>query len=300
VRITAILVIIFSIGINFVFADGVSIDKFVDSQHMTEQLEDVTIPEKKSPISIPTLNGTGYVFNIPTPMATIFLERECQKGKRVIDIGCGFSDIPIEAIKNGVSEYIANDISKDHLKILVKKAIDVFGKSNLTNLKVLHGQVPNVLGELQGKYDAIFADKVIHFFSPSEIRDFIHWAKNALNKNGRLYVTVSSVYGILGQHDDYKAKYLQNLENGEEFPGCFADVMSKLRESGKDLVTIIPECMVLFSKVDLENLFKSNGMKIIHSCSLKVLFEKEFGWGIVENENYENPGDFIEIIVEKY
>ena len=299
IKTISVLVTVCYFGGSVVLANSMTVKEFVDTQDMSMQLEQIVIPGKGEGVSVSTLNGTGYVFNVPMPIANIFLKKECCNGKRVVDIGCGFNYIPIKALENGVSEYVANDISSDHLKILVKKAMSVLDENKLANLRMLHGSAPSILAELDGKYDAIFADKVIHFFSPSEIKDFVNLTKNLLTEKGRIYVTVSSVYGILGQNDDYKTTYLQNLKNGKEFPGYFTDVFSKFKEFGNDSIIILPEQMILFSKTDLENFFKINGMKVVHSCSLRVLHKDELGWEIVENESHNNYSDFIEIVVEK-
>ncbi|MDR1488414.1 MAG: class I SAM-dependent methyltransferase [Holosporales bacterium] len=265
-----------------------------------KSVADVEIPEVISQTRSPTLNGNGYVFFVPTPVAEEFLKKECCFGKRVIDVGVGFSNIPIKGIENGVSEYVANDISEDHLKILVKRTISALGEEKLSNLKMLCGRAPEVLTKLSGKYDAILADKVIHFFTPDEVKSFIGWAKSALTKKGRIYVTAVSIYSGLGRNDVYKKQYLQNLKDGKEFPGYFSDIMSKFEKSGAIPEKFkVPEQMILFSKADLEKVFQDNGMKVVYSCSLRMP-EKENGkWETFEDEDYDNSGLVVGIIAEK-
>lgn len=263
-------------------------------------VDDVKIPEKNQFGESPTLNGAGYVFFHITPIGKLFLNEECLPGKRVVDIGCGFSDIPIKALEREISEYTASDISEDHLKILVKKAGDIFGKDKLSKLKLLHGKAPNIMLRLHGKYDAIFADKVIHFFSPNEIEYFIELAKSFLVTKGRIYITATSIYSKFGNNASYKKQYAQRIKEGKKFPGYFHDVMSKLEKSEKVIYSNKgPDEMILFSKPDLENLFKRHGMKVTFSCSLKMPEKDNLEWKIFEGESYDNPSDFVGIIAEK-
>ena len=141
-----------------------------------------------------TLNGTGYVFFTPSPITENFLKQECVPGAKILDIGTGFSNMPIVALKNASLEYWANDISKTHLDILLKKAQSEIPNQNLNNLTILEGKVPNILHSIQCKFDAILADKVIHFFTPDEIKDFISVSKLLLKKEGKIYIIVASPY----------------------------------------------------------------------------------------------------------
>ncbi len=260
----------------------------------------VKIPEKNQFGESPTLNGAGYVFFRITPIGKLFLNEECFPGKRVVDIGCGFRDIPIKAIEKGISEYTASDISEDHLKILVKRARETVGKDKLSKLKLLVGKAPDIMSRLQGKYNAIFADKVMHFFTPDEIERFIELSKSFLVAKGRIYITTTSIYSKLGNNASYKKQYAQKTKEGKNFPGHFPDVMSKLEESEKVIYSNKgPDEMVLFSKTDLENLFKRHGMKIVFSCSLKMVEEENLEWKVFEGESYDNPSDFVGIIAEK-
>src|SRR5436309_99764 len=81
-------------------------------------LEPVKIPAKVDLERTPTLNKTGYVFHIISPVARQFLDDEIKPKHHVMEIGTGFSEVPIEAIKRGCGAYIANDVSLEHLKIL--------------------------------------------------------------------------------------------------------------------------------------------------------------------------------------
>lgn len=218
-----------------------------------------------------TLNGTGYVFFIPSQISYKFLQQECVPGKKVLEIGAGFGDLPIEALQNGVSEYYANDISNEHLEILLRK-VKLKVATRMDNIKILSGKAPDILRSVSEKFDAILADKVIHFFTPNEIKKFLKQAKSLLKSGGKLYISVASPYskkycGVLNE-------YLDKKKRGDAFPGYFTDIMSRLNQHqdvDKNYQNYeVPNAMVLFARTDLIKLIKNNGMEVEASYSLKI------------------------------
>lgn len=226
-----------------------------------------------------TLNGTGYVFFTPSQISREFLEIECTSGKRVLEIGAGFGDLPIEALKRGCSEYYANDISKDHLKILFHKAQQQV-PDKLENLKIISGKVPDILKRIDKKFDAIIADKVIHFFTPTEIIEFLELAKTLLRKNGKLYITTASPYSK--RYNRIRDDYLSRKKQGDDFPGYFTDVMERLNHSkviDKNYQGYqVPDAMVLFAREDLVKLLEKHDMRVTQSYSLKIPTSENPEW----------------------
>lgn len=219
-----------------------------------------------------TLNNTGYIFFTFTPVTKKFLDKEATAGKRLLEIGAGFSNVPIEAIKQNISEYVANDISQEHLDILQQKIIKLGKNISKEKLTFLVGKSPEILKKVNGKFDAILADKVIHFLSPGEINEFIEITKSLLVKEGKIYITMASPYSA--RYKNVLSQYLRNKKNGEEFPGYFKDITNRLNQSesiDKNYPTYkVPDSMVLFAREDLVRLFESRGMKVISSYSMKL------------------------------
>lgn len=242
-------------------------------------LDDVKTPEIMEGNKSPTLNGTGYIFFTISPVGKSFLEQECKPGKRVFEIGSGYNNIPIIALKNGVEEYVANDLSMDHLKILIKRVQQENQGSLIHNLFIMQGKAPSELPSIQHKYDAILMDKVIHFLNPDEISQLIEWSKAALKKGGRLYVTAASPYSKL--YARLLPEYLKRQEERYEFPGHFKNIMGSI---DKNIAQQnyqnykVPDEMVLFSRPDLVSLFQNHELKVISSCSLKLPTESTNEW----------------------
>jgi ubiquinone/menaquinone biosynthesis C-methylase UbiE len=244
-----------------------------------------------------TLNGTGYVFFSLSPLTKIFLRDECLPSKRVVDIGTGFSEVPIIALQKSVLEYVANDISKEHLDILLNKAKLKVSSHSLNNLTLLPGKAPEILNNIERKVDAILADKVIHFFTPNEIKDFIIKSNAILKAEGKIYVTAASPYSK--RYNQVLKQYVEKQKAGEEFPGHFVDIMDRLEQSEETKKNYpqfkVPNSMVLFTRADLVKLFSTNGMKILASYSLKIPTDNHSEW----IECLDQESNVVGIIAQK-
>ena len=225
------------------------------------------------------MNGMGYIFYTISPLGMAFLKNECNAEKCVIEIGSGYNNIPIEALKQGVAEYVANDISLEHLKILLNRAKQKISQEAFDHLFFIAAKAPDELPLQRQKYDAILIDKVLHFFSPQEINKFIQWAKISLKKEGKIYVTVASPYSKL--YKSILPKYLENQSKNLEFPGHFEDIMSTIDLAASEQnynQYKVPNEMVLFDRHDLIKLFENHGMNITNSYAFKIPTDSEKEW----------------------
>ena len=199
-----------------------------------------------------------------------------------MDLGAGYSNIPIIALKQGVDQYVANDISLDHLKLLVKRAKESLGDAAeevLGRLALLHGKIPEDLPVSPETYDAILADKLIHFLKPEHIDRFIDQAKMCLKPGGKLYVTTASPYSHA--YGTILPEYLEREGRGERFPGHFTNIMDRLNTPmiQKNYHGYkVPDEMVLFSRSALVGLFQACGFKVISSYSLRIPSDDEPTW----------------------
>lgn len=257
----------------------------------------IPIPDTMEGIKRPTLNGNGYVFYSISPMARTFLEEECKPGRSVIDIGSGYSNIPLEALKRGVSHYVANDIEQDHLIILGQRVKETLGENALKRLSLMRAKAPQELTLSPQKYDAILADKVVHFMKPYEILEFIEWSKSSLKRGGKMYVMTSTPYSTL--YNKMLPEYLKRVKENKDFPGHFTNVMSNCNAQNVPTYNHckVPDEMVLLSRTDLIKLFEKHGMKVIDSYSLitpkaekgqwKTCADEESNLAVVIVENQE-------------
>lgn len=244
-----------------------------------------------------TLNGTGYVFFTQSQISNKFLEEECLPGKVVLEIGAGFGDLPIKALEKGVDEYYVNDISYEHLQILLHKT-QYQAPYNIHKLKIISGKAPEVMRNIDKKFDAIIADKVIHFFTPHEIIEFLKLAKSLLKQNGKLYITSASPYSK--RYSAVLNDYITRKNKGEHFPGYFIDIMKRLNQSeeiDKNYKNYtVPDTMVLFARDDLVKLIEAHGMKVTHSYSLKIPIAENPDWVICQ----DTESNVVGVIAVKY
>jgi SAM-dependent methyltransferase len=241
----------------------------------------------------PTLNGMGYVFFTISALGQEFLKNETSSNKEVLEIGAGYNNIIIEALRNGVGSYTANDIVEEHLNILVKRIKQVFGKvadAKLKHLKLLIAKAPQDLPDVKDKYDAILIDKVMHFMNPDEIIKFISWSKKALKNGGKIYVSTGSPY--LKTYRKAFPGYLERLAQGDLFPGYFKGFVPEVDPSKVQYFAKykMPEDVVFFARQDLIDLFEREGMKVEKSYSFRTPVEDEKTWQEVPDEESETVG----------
>lgn len=235
----------------------------------------------------PTKNGMGYVFFIISPVGHAFIQNEAHPHKEVLEVGAGYSNIALEALKKGVGFYTVNDISEEHLRILISRIHQAFeGEAHhkFQKMKFLCAKAPQELPNIQGKYDAILIDKVLHFMKPHEIIQFISWTKRALKEGGKIYVTTSSPYSKA--YNKLLPNCIKKRAQGDLFPGHFQNVMQNLdpKSMKRNPKYKIPNEIVLFSRTDLIELFEREGMAVLESYSLKIPSESKNSWEEVPDE----------------
>jgi SAM-dependent methyltransferase len=255
---------------------------------LTLDTADVVLPEVAPGQKYPTFNGTGYVFFTISPVGEAFLNEEAKPRRHVLEIGAGFGNIAIEALKiGGVGTYTAIDLEADHLKLLVQRVKQAFGEqapAALSRLQLLCGKAPQELPEADGLYDAILIDKVLHFMIPTEIKQLLAWAKCALKKSGKIYVTTASPYSSL--YANLLPVYLQQKAAEIEFPGYFENIMQYISPGHITNYPgfIVPDTAVLFARADLVKLFEDAGMQVEESYSLQIPTDDVPHWPVVADE----------------
>ena len=247
-------------------------------QNPSSSCQDITPPPLVGNKS-PTLNGMGYVFYTISPMGEIFLKEEARPDRHVFEMGSGYGNIPLEALRKGSASYTAFDLSPEHLELLKQRILQTLGSDALERISFITGHAPQDLPQASHQFDAILIDKVIHFLSPEEIIQTLHWAKNALRPGGTIYTSTASPYS---KHfsQDIRDDYERRQAAGERFPGKTSHIMDLLdaqhMENHPDLV--LPPAMILFTEPDLMRLFEEEGFVVTHSFSLKSPNAEQAHW----------------------
>jgi SAM-dependent methyltransferase len=239
------------------------------------------IPQQISLERFKTLNGFGFVFLKPSPLLTDFIECEAFPGAVLMEVGAGFGNAPIEALKRGVDKYVANDLSQEHLDILharMREACQSDINIDSSKLDLLPGKAPDILPKLNDYYDAILIDKALHFFSPEEVETFILWAHKSLKWGGHIYVLTISPY-IASYREKILPVYTQNREENHPYPGYVVDADLYLQEvSRSDTNYRVPRKMYFFALRDLCAVFEQRGFIIEKTYSISLPTDENPYW----------------------
>lgn len=246
-----------------------------------------------------TLNSRGYVFSSINPVAQRFIAKEATPDKALMEIGSGFGPVAYAALRHGAGSYIANDMSLDHLKLLVQGIVNQAGNEAdflLKRLLLLHAQAPKELPKIYNYFDAILLDKVFHFMNPEEIEQLFDWLNIALKPHGRVYILTISPYAATFK-DELLPIYHLRKETGDLYPGYVENIFDYFKS---DKLPDYPDyqlsyALTFFCKTELEELFVSRGFSIRESYCVTLPNTKDGSWQIVD----ETESGLVALIAQK-
>lgn len=189
-----------------------------------------------------TMNNMGAMFPVISSLALQFEKIACQPGTKVLEIGPAYGYVCLHALKSGASDYTVVELDARHLKILAQKVVDEVPEKS-TALTLVRGNFlsSKVFKELaENQYDAILAEKVLHFFSRPQFEQALHHVYRLLKPGGRLLINGGTPYCNL-LTGDFRIKFelqleifLQKLQNGvplredEPLPGFISQAWNGL------------------------------------------------------------------------
>lgn len=154
----------------------------------------MTEPEKKTEWNIPglqpTLNGTGFMFEVLDEFAEEFIEFSGQTDDRVMDLGCAFGVASIGALTAG-GRVLACDMEQKHLDALRDNTPEQFRNK----LECVVGHLPEVDFPARS-VNAILCSRVLHFLDGSAVDQSVRKMFDWLKPGGRLYLVADTPYGI--------------------------------------------------------------------------------------------------------
>lgn len=159
---------------------------------------------------VPTMNGTGFMFERIDAYAEEFIEYSGSIDEEVLDMGCAYGVATIAALQAG-AKVRACDLDKRHIEILESRV----PKELRANLTCQQANLPDV--DLPADhFGAIFCSRVFHFLAGDDIdasaRNMYRWMK----PGGKLYVVADTPYGIWR---NFIPTWETNRDNGERWPG---------------------------------------------------------------------------------
>ena len=158
----------------------------------------------------PTLNGTGFMFEVLDEFADDFITFAGSINDPVLEVGCAYGVATLPALAAGGS-VVACDLEQKHLDILVAEA----PPEHRARLECVQGQLPYVDFPEQ-HFGAILCSRVLHFLDGSAIdasvRKFFRWLK----PGGRLYLVADTPHGIWRK---FAPVFEAKLARGDRWPG---------------------------------------------------------------------------------
>jgi SAM-dependent methyltransferase len=163
----------------------------------------------------PTLNGTGFMFEVLDEFADEFIQYSGTSDAPVAEIGCAFGVATLPALAAGAT-VVACDLAQAHLDILAESA----PAGQRDRLTCVQGELPYL--ELpENHFSALLCSRVLHFLDgaaiDASVRKFFSW----LRPGGRLFLVADTPYGIWRK---FVPLFEAKRERGDRWPGLMFSI----------------------------------------------------------------------------
>jgi SAM-dependent methyltransferase len=168
---------------------------------------------------VPTMNDTGFMFEVLDEFVEDFIEYSGQIDDEVLDMGCAYGNSTIPALEGGAKVW-ACDLDERHLEILKSKTPEHL----LPNLTCETAKLPDK--DLpENHFGAIMCSRVLHFLTGEEIEATLQKMFRWLKPGGRLYLIADTPYGIWRK---FVPVWEANIAAGKKWPGIMEPVTKYL------------------------------------------------------------------------
>jgi SAM-dependent methyltransferase len=184
------------------------------------------------------------------------------KGKRILDLGCGYGESCTYFIEKGAKKVVGIDISKKMLEVAEKENFHM-------NIEYLQGDIDKI-EKLSGKFDLIYSSLALHY-----IKDFKKLLLNIntlLDSNGLFIysqehpLSTAHKKGQRWTRDENGMGIHYNLahymESGKREVTWFIDGVIKYHRTFSEIINTLNECGFQIEKI-LEPLPSEEGIKLI-------------------------------------
>lgn len=172
---------------------------------------------------VPTMNGTGFMFEVLDGYASEWIHYAGRIGVPVLELGCAYGVSVIPALEGG-GQVVACDMEPQHLEILRGKV----SPSLQANLTCVAGALPQVDFEPE-QFGAILCSRVLHFLSGEDIEASVTKMAKWLRPGGRLYLVADTPYGIWR---NFIPTFETNRRKGVRWPGMMVGLHNYLPTQG--------------------------------------------------------------------
>jgi len=251
----------------------------LDMNHLASQAEELSLSEPKPDIygRFQTLNKFGFMFGMFDQVATDFLTEISQnrnRDSRVLEIGCAYGNVAIEALRRGCQNYIANDLSLDHLRVVASKALSENSACMINKLELINSKFPTDFDLPENYIKFGLINKVLHFLNPLEIEQAMKKISNITMKNGKWFVL--TVSPKCKDFLKFEQIYNNRKKIGIVYPGYCRD--AKKFSTDNMTTSQLPESMMFMDVDDLSKYFINAGFKILKTYSLNSPSNDNMGW----------------------
>ncbi|MEZ5563938.1 MAG: class I SAM-dependent methyltransferase [Gammaproteobacteria bacterium] len=171
------------------------------------------------PGMIPTLNGTGFMFEVRDSFTNDFISYAGQAALPVLELGCAYGVASIPALEAG-ARVTASDMEPRHLEILKSKVPEhLLGNLELVTATLPQAEFP------PGRFAAILCSRVLHFLTGDDIDTSVQKMAQWLAPGGRLYLIADTPYGIWRKKI---AEFEAGKEAGMRWPGMMVGLYNYL------------------------------------------------------------------------
>lgn len=177
------------------------------------------IPRLRLQSMVPTLNGTGFEFQVRDSYAEEWIRQAAGSSLPALDIGCAYGVAVLPALEAGAA-VVACDMEPGHLQILESRVPERLR----SRLHCVTGQLPEVRFE-PGSFSAILCSRVLHFLSGEQIDASLAAMANWLAPGGHLYLVADTPYGIW-RH--FIPEFERAQREGQRWPGLLTGAQRHL------------------------------------------------------------------------
>lgn len=235
-----------------------------------------------------TLNNYGFMFGIFDQVVKDFLF-EISKGNNqvALEIGCAYGNVAVEAARRGCKNYIASDISVDHLRVLARTLQEIGKPQYKDAISLIKAKFPEELDLPANSVDLALMNKVMHFFDLKEMEIAMKKIRYITAPGGKWFIlTVSPKCKDFKKFDD---EYQRRKKLGVGHPGFCPNAGDYSTNAAT--TDQLPFSMYFFDLEELTNMFESNGFRVRKTYSIDMPCNDNLNW----NEGH----DMVGIIAEK-
>ena len=244
----------------------------------------IKIPALEDDGRVQTLNKKGAMSPYMDEATIKFIE--FAKNKKALEVGGAYGKVMIEALKKHPNTlYTLNDLDRRHLFIAANEAkTQNLPNATLQNIRFISSDISSDF-KTSSKYDAMLVARVLHFFSPKQMRSAVDNMFNALHPGGRVYVVAVTPY--LKRYESFIPEYEKRLAKDEAYPGyvkSLKDWANKVLTTPSQMAVIAEEPFMFLDDKVLPRVFKESGFKIIE-CKTTDLGYHSSVWSLDGREN---------------